>query len=123
MKTILLLAGLGLLIGDAAWAMPRSPGARLVAAAGRKKGKKRTPRRRRPVKAVQEEVTVPLGADGKFRVKFEPIDLTAQHAKPGDVRLLHRRSADIKSMVKRRTAFTSEIIRTVFRDYSRAPER
>ncbi len=58
---------------------------------------------------------VPIGSpSGRTRIEFEGLQIKGQTTKAGEVQILERRDSEMKSMVKRRTSFREEIIRSVF---------
>jgi len=58
--------------------------------------------------------TQPLGLSGSNRVEFDAQLIKGQVTKAGEVQVLERKETEIKSLVKRRTSFREEIIKTVF---------
>ena len=135
------LVCLGLLATDLAEAVPRrlpaadtidEQGERCRVARRRKKSKKsKKPKRRRkktrPKPAAEPEpapapetppegsgTAIPMGAGGRGRVDFEAQLIKGQTTKAGEVQILERKDAELKSMVRRRTSFRKEIILTVF---------
>ncbi len=135
------LACLGLLAADLAEAVPlRAPaafsldtideqGERCRVARRRKKSKKSKRRRKktRPTPAAEPApapapeapsegpgAAIPMGAGGRGRVDFEAQLIKGQTTKAGEVQILERKDAELKSMVRRRTSFRKEIILTVF---------
>ena len=58
--------------------------------------------------------TQPVGLSGSNRVEFDAQLIKGQVTKAGEVQVLERKETEIKSLVKRRTSFREEIIKTVF---------
>jgi hypothetical protein len=90
-----------------------------VARKRRKKRKKRK-KKKKLAPAPAEREMVPIGPGGRMRIEFmHGSRVLGQTTQPGEVRILERKDTQLKSMVKRRTGFQTEIIQTVFPDYSR----
>ena len=60
------------------------------------------------------EQAVPIGPRGRTRIEFDAQLIKGQTTKAGEVQVLERRDSELKSMVKRRTSYRKEIIRSVF---------
>ena len=124
-------------IGDPAWAMPIRPdpaGPSSMAKPepdGRLTGRRRSSSRKpkpTPEPAAEPATdaaapesapagdSVSVGPGGRTRVDFDAMMIKGQTTKAGEVQVLERRDVDLKSMVKRRTSFREEIIRSVFPD-------
>jgi hypothetical protein len=56
------------------------------------------------------------GLSGSNRIEFDAQLIKGQTTKAGEVQVLERKDTELKSMVKRRTSFRDEIIRTAFPD-------
>ncbi len=56
------------------------------------------------------------GLSGSSRIEFDAQLIKGQTTKAGEVQVLERKDTELKSMVKRRTSFRDEIIRTAFPD-------
>jgi len=121
------LVAAGFLWSDAALAIPAPPAAdsidqadcQQVARKRRKKRKKRKKKKKLAPPPEKEEI-VPIGPGGRMRIEFmHGSTVMGQTTQPGEVRILERKDTQLKSMVKRRTGFQTEIIQTVFPDYSR----
>jgi len=90
-------------------------------AARRRAPKKAPPRSKEPPPAAAAE-SAPAPADAPAagpigrsnRIEFEGQLIKGQTTKAGEVQILERKDSEIKSMVKRRTSYREEIIKSVF---------
>jgi hypothetical protein len=121
------LIAAGFLWYDVAGAIPAPPAAdsigqadcQQVARKRRKKRKKRKKKKKLAPPPEKQEI-IPIGPGGRMRIEFmHGSTVMGQTTQPGEVRILERKDTQLKSMVKRRTGFQTEIIQTVFPDYSR----
>ncbi len=93
--------------------------------ARRRRRKKKNPRPRpkptaKPAPAPAPDpgaASAPIGGGGlsrTTRIEFDAQLIKGQTTKAGEVQILERKDSALKSMVKRRTSFREEIIRSVF---------
>jgi len=137
--TIVLVAGLGLLLSEAAWGIPlAAPGSARISAddgqTGWQAARRRKRRRRKKRKPAPKPAPAPApepapaaepggapapggtGLGRTNRIEFDAQLIKGQTTKAGEVQILERKDTELKSMVKRRTSFREEIIHTVFPD-------
>jgi hypothetical protein len=93
----------------------------LQLAARRRAPKKAPPKSKEPPPpAAAESVPAPSDAPAgaplgrSNRIEFEGQLIKGQTTKAGEVQILERKDSEIKSMVKRRTSYREEIIKSVF---------
>ena len=67
-----------------------------------------------PPAPAPAEAAVGGPAGRSTRIEFEGQLIKGQTTKAGEVQILERRDSEMKSMVKRRTSFREEIIKSVF---------
>ena len=123
------LVAAGFLWSDMAWAIPAPAAQDSVVQAddqqvARKRRKKRRKKRKKkklaPAPEKQKQEVIPIGPGGRMRIEFlHGSSVFGQTTQPGEVRILERKDTQLKSMVRRRTGFQTEIIQTVFPDYTR----
>jgi hypothetical protein len=123
----------GVFNGDATVAVQHTPGLSMVVAARPPARRKPEPVKKTRPKPEKKPVIVPepipvqepsptaapvpgAGLSGSNRIEFDAQLIKGQTTKAGEVQVLERKDTELKSMVKRRTSFRDEIIRTAFPD-------